>query len=281
MKIAIIGYGYVGKAIGEFFKDKFYLEVYDPNVSSFKDRFGDSCITATKEQVNVCDLAIICVPTPMLESGKVDTSIVEETMKWLKTPLIMIKSTVPPGTTCRLANEYDMKDRLVFSPELIGEGGYPLPVWERMPHPTDMKQHHYFTFGGSKEAVKKVIPFFTKVRGPFCEYRITDSTTAELSKYMENVWIATKVTFCNEMYDIAENIGVDYNELRELWLADGRVGKSHTIVYPDKRGFTGKCIPKDTNGLVEFSKSKGYYPVFLATVLAANKKFNEKNTSDR
>ena len=281
-KVAIIGYGYVGKAIVQFFEDKFVINIYDPNVDTWTDKRGRLLVTNSKEEINSCDLAVICVPTPMIEgTGKVDTSIVEETMQWLKAPLIMIKSTVPPGTTKGLAKKYGLENRLVFSPELIGEGGYPLPVYQGMPHPTDMKQHHYFTFGGERTAIKKIIPFFTMVRGPFCEYKITDATTAELSKYMENVWIATKVTFCNELYDIAEMLGVDYNELREIWVADGRVGKSHTIVYPDKRGFGGKCIPKDTNGLVEFAKTNGYEPVLLNAVLKANKNFNEENIGHR
>ena len=280
-KVAIIGHGYVGKAIREFFENKFDIVVVDPTGSFWKNDGGkvDIAPELAKKEAREADMVVVCVPTPMTEgTGKVDTSIVEGVLSEFKdSPLVLIKSTIPPGTTERLAEQFDMQKRLVFSPELIGEGGYPLPVYQGMPHPTDMKQHHYFTFGGSREAVKKVIPFFTKVRGPFCEYKMTDATTAELSKYMENVWIATKVTFCNEMYDIAEMLKVDYNELRELWLADGRVGKSHTIVYPDKRGFGGKCIPKDTNGLVEFAKTNGYEPVLLNAVLKANKNFNEEN----
>jgi UDPglucose 6-dehydrogenase len=145
-----------------------------------------------------------------------------------------------------------------------------VPYWEGIPHPTDMKLHRALIFGGERMAVEKVVSFFTRVRGPFGEYRITDSTTAELTKYMENAWIATKVTFCNEFYDIANVYGVSFNELRELWLTDGRVGRSHTLVYPNKRGFDGKCIPKDTTAIYLSTKKKGYDSRFLHAVLKKN-----------
>lgn len=277
-KIGIVGYGYVGKAIAQFFEGKFTLEVYDPNMEAWRDKAGHIFEISSKEDINDCDLAIVCVPTPMKEAtGEVDISIIEDVFSWLKAPLIVIKSTIPPGTTSQLADKFNLRDKLVFSPEYIGEGGYPVPFWEGVPHPTDMKLHKTFIFGGNYTAVEKIIPFFAKVRGAFAEYRTTDSTTAELTKYMENAWIATKVTFCNEFYDIAKRLGVSYIELRELWLTDARVGKSHTIVYPDKRGFDGKCIPKDTNGIVNLMEVQyGYTPLLLDAVLKANNKFNKK-----
>lgn len=257
--IAIIGHGYVGKAIEDFFKEKYAITIFDP-AQGFAD----------KDAVNKADLAVICVPTNMLSSGEADLSALNETFSWITTPLLLLKSTVPPGTTERLIKTYDFEDRLAFSPEYIGEGGYPVPHWEGVPHPTDMKLHRTFIFGGKPTTIERILPFFTKVRGPFAEYRITDPTTAELTKYMENAWIATKVTFCNELYDIARVHGVSYDELRELWLTDGRVGRSHTLVYPDKRGFEGKCIPKDTNALYLAAKHQGYTANLLRSVLATN-----------
>ncbi|MEI7719990.1 MAG: hypothetical protein WCI89_02150 [bacterium] len=258
-KIAIVGHGYVGQAIDVFFKNKFEIVVYDPAQGH-----------VDKGAVNSADLAVVCVPTQMGEAGAADLSIVEDTFSWLMTPLIVLKSTVPPGTTEGLIQKYSLQDRLVFSPEFIGEGGYPVPHWEGVPHPTDMKLHKTFIFGGKKETVEKVLPFFTRVRGPFGEYRITDSTTAELTKYMENAWIASKVTFCNEFYEIAKTFGVSYDELRELWLADARVGRSHTLVYPDNRGFGGKCIPKDTNGIYDAAKKAGFDSPLLKAILERN-----------
>ncbi len=266
-KVAIVGHGYVGRAVREFFEGKFEVVVYDPAQGH-----------SDKEAVQTASLAMICVPTPMSDDGSVDLSAVEEVFSWLKTPAIAIKSTVPPGTTKALAEKFSLQDRLVFTPEYIGEGGYPVPFWEGVPHPTDMKQHQFHIFGGSREAANKVMPFFQKVSGAFAKYHQTDSTTAETVKYMTNVWIAAKVTFCNEFFDIAENLGVDYNELRELWLQDGRVGRSHTVVYPDHRGFTGKCIPKDTNGLYRNLQKSGHESDLIKALLRVNKKFTDKNS---
>ena len=85
---------------------------------------------------------------------------------------------------------------------------------------------------------------------------MTDAKTAELAKYMENCFLAMKVTFCNEFYDIAKAYDINYNELREVWLEDPRIGRSHTFVYEDNRGFSGKCLPKDVNGLIEMANEK-------------------------
>ena len=260
--IAIIGHGYVGQALENYFADKYTIVIYDP-----AKEHTDQTV------VNQADLAIVSVPTPMLPGGSVDLSIIEQTFSWLQTPAVVLKSTVPPGTTARLAKTYGITDQLVFSPEYIGEGGYPVPYWENMPHPTDMKLHRHLLFGGSSQARKLVIPFFERVSGPFCSYHSTDATTAELTKYMENTWIATKVTFCNEFYDIAQAYDVDWHELRELWLSDGRVGPSHTLVYADRRGFDGKCIPKDTSGMVHNATTVGYEAKFLQSVLNRNEEF--------
>jgi UDP-glucose 6-dehydrogenase len=87
---------------------------------------------------------------------------------------------------------------------------------------------------------------------------------------MENSFLALKVTFCNEIYDIAQAVGVDYNELRELWLLDPRIGRSHTFVMPDARGFGGKCLPKDMAALVHLAAEQGCTPTLLRATIEAN-----------
>lgn len=264
--VAIIGYGYVGEALERYFGERFEIVLHDPAKGH-----------DNQEAVNKADLAVVSVPTNMQEDGSVDLSAIETTFEWLKTPAIVIKSTVPPQTTDRLAKQYGLEDRLVFSPEYIGERGYPVPYWQGMHHPTDMQKHQYIIFGGSPEACQKVLPFFQEVSGPFCEYHTTDAVTAELTKYMENTWIATKVTFCNEFFELAQAYGVDYNTLRELWLTDKRISRSHTLVYKHRRGFDGKCIPKDTNGIVKAAGDKGYEPAFLKAVLENNRRYRERS----
>ena len=281
-KIAIIGHGYVGNAMERFFNKHFEVVVYDPKYFTgiMPDRvvnsdenvriLFDTDIQVNKNEVNQCDFAVICVPTPEAEDHSVDLSFVRSAVEMLETPLILLKSTVPPGTIDSLRAEFGK--RICFSPEYIGEGKYVVQWWKDKdyPHPTDMKYHSFQIVGGYKEDARAVLEFFKLVAGPEVKYIVTDAKTAELCKYMENSWGATKVTFCNEFAKIAENMGVDYDELRELWLLDGRVERMHTAVFKDKRGFGGKCYPKDVNGIVEQSKKAGYTPKLLQAVLAVN-----------
>ena len=132
-------------------------------------------------------------------------------------------------------------------------------------------------FGGASEDTQAVIEFVKPVMGADCRYWQTDATTAELVKYMENSWGAMKVTFCNEFYEIARAHGVDYNELRELFLLDGRTERMHTVVFEKKRGYGGKCFPKDVKAIIRSSEEHGYIPALLKEVDMTNDKFNAKN----
>lgn len=264
-KIAIIGYGYVGKAVHSFFKDHFDIVIYDPSYDQFND----------KNIVAGADLAVICVPTPTKEDGGCDTSIVEDVVSWIDAKYILIKSTVPPTTTKKLVDKTGKN--ICFSPEYIGEGKYSVQFWKGYPDPLDMKKHDFMIIGGEEKARKYILSFFKKVLGAEPKYYQTTSTTAELCKYMENAFLATKVTFCNEFYDIAESLGVDYNDLREIWLLDARIGRSHTVVFENSRGFSGKCLPKDLSALINTVQAWGYNPELLKSVFEANKKFINKN----
>lgn len=262
-KISIIGYGYVGRAYHLMFKDAL---IYDPFVKDIQ--------TASKEEINQTDLAIICVPTPTAEDGKsCDTSIVEDTFKWLKTPLVLIKSTVRPGTTEKLARSYGHGD-VCFSPEYVGEGNYFMPFW-KYPHPNDPTLHDFMIVGGEKEATEKMVDIFESLRGPHIRYFQTDAKTAEVIKYMENMFIATKVTFVNEMYEVCKSIGVDWHTVREGWLLDSRVDRNFTAVRLNKRGYEGKCLPKDTKALISTSEESGYDPKFLKSVTENNNRIRK------
>ena len=87
---------------------------------------------------------------------------------------------------------------------------------------------------------------------------------------MENAFLAAKVAFCNEFYDIASAHGIDYNELRELWLLDPRIGRSHTFVLPHSRGFGGRCLPKDLSSIIDSAHRAGVTPALLQGVRSAN-----------
>jgi UDPglucose 6-dehydrogenase len=260
-KIAIIGYGYVGKAMDKFFKNHYEVVLYDPFLG----------YETTKDDVNQCHVSFICVPTPRSEDGSCDVSIVEGVLEWLDTEIIVIKSTVEVGTTERLSKQYNRK--IVFSPEYVGESTY----WTPFNFHTDMKETPFYTFGGDKEECSKVIDLFLPVVGPCKQYNISDSTTAEMAKYMENAFYATKVAFCNELYDICESVDVDWNEVRELWLADPRLHRMHTAVFKDNRGFGGKCLPKDVRALVSMAEKNNCNSLLLKGVLSSNNKVREDN----
>lgn len=266
--ITIYGYGYVGKAIARFLERHYDLQIYDPEVK-------EDGVTNDWKTLKKTSCAIVCVPTPHSKDGSCDTSIVEKIILDSKHDYYLIKSTITPGTTAKLVKA--TKKKVAFSPEYIGEGKYEVAFWKDIPHPTNMKLHQFHIFGGQRSVTKKFIEIWQKIGGYGPTYVQTDSTTAELAKYMENSFLATKKIFCDEFYDIAKTFNVDYNELKELWLLDGRMGRSMTLIYPDNRGFSGKCLPKDVNAIVAASKKMGHEPKLLKEVLAINKKLRKVN----
>ncbi len=242
-QVAIIGYGAVGRAMESIFPS---AVLYDPHLG-----------LGTKEAVNACDIAFVCVPTPSLPGGQCDLREVEEVAAWVATPVVVIRSTVPPGTTDRLSQTHGRP--FVFQPE-YGPGETP-------GHPyADVRNIPFVILGGAHEATSRVAFLYQQAFSSELVIRKTDAKTAELTKYMENAFLAMKVAFCNEFFDLANEIGVDYHELRELWLLDQRIGRSHTWVHPDERGFGGRCLPKDLEALVHFGQELGIeLPVLDAT----------------
>lgn len=268
MKIAIVGYGYVGRAYHQIFKDAL---VYDPYVTDVE--------TVSQDDVNSCDMVLISVPTPTSEDGmSCDTSLVEETLAWLTVQKVLIKSTVRPKTTERLQEQYPDK-QIVFSPEFVGEGGYFVQYW-KYPHATNPLFHNFQILGGPKEATTFLAEIFIRFVGPHITVYQTDSRTAEIIKYTENMFIATKVTFANEMHEVCKAFDREWVDVREGWVLDERVGRMFTGVFPDKRGYEGKCLPKDTKALVHAAKEQGYTPAFLQEVIASNNRIRKATGFD-
>ena len=250
LKIAIIGNGYVGAAMEKLF----------PNAVIYDEPKG----IGNKDAVNVCDISFVCVPTPEAESGECDTHIVEEIISWLETDVIVIRSTVPVGFTDSMIEKY--KKNIVFQPEYCGE---------TVDHPyVELSHRKWITLGGKQPYVEKVVNAYQQVYSSELKIKIVDSRTAELAKYMENCYLATKVIFCNEFYDLAEKMGISYTELRETWLMDERMGRNHTFVYPDARGYDGKCLPKDVAALLSQADQLG---VDMSILHATQKKNEEYN----
>lgn len=248
MKVAIIGAGAVGRGIAPLFGDAVL--------------FDEPKAIGTRDEVNACDAAFICVPTPARDDGSCDTSIVEAVVDWLETRLIIIRSTVSVGTTRRLAAKHPGKS-IVFQPE-YGPAETP-------DHPfNDLRRVRWIILGGERKATSQAVRLWQNFYNADVVIQQTTPETAELCKYMENAFLATKVAFCNEFFDIAQRFDVDYSELRELWLLDPRIGKTHSFVFPDNRGFGGKCLPKDLDAVVAFAEKSGYEPTLLKSVITSN-----------
>ncbi len=247
MKIGIVGLGVVGRSMQALFGSKHELKVYD------KFQEYDS-----KEAINACDLVFVSVSTPTISADGLtcDTSAVEECVGWITAPMC-IRSTVPPGTTRRLSEERRDK-HIAFCPEHLRE-----TTWDKF-------ENNFIIVGSDSGALSDlIIRAFQIVLGAQTKYAKTDPTTAELSKYMLNCYLATKVAFCNQFYDIADRNGVYYNDLRELWLLDERIGRSHTMITPE-RAYGGKCLPKDLRAMVAANPD--------ATILKAVNEYNNTLT---
>lgn len=275
MKIAVIGAGYVGKAMIRFFGERI-ANVYDPYIAKeYQEELEAKGIAVNDDtKARDCDLAVVSVPTLTEEDGSCNTSIVEEVVGWIESPLILIKSTIEPGTTEKLVAK--TKKNIAFSPEYIGEGHYFTPPW-KYPDPTEMKMHTFQIFGGERSVTSKIVDIFQRIMGPHVFYAQTDSRTAELVKYMENAWGAMKVTWANEWFEICQTHERDYREVRELWALDSRVEKMHTCVFPEARGFGGKCFPKDNKAILASCRKRGLEPKLLAKILEVNEDFRAKN----
>jgi len=265
--VAIIGAaGKVGQAYNLVFPNAL---LHDPALRELIDDHRGVHSTPLSIINEYCELAIVCVPTPSNPDGSCDTSIVEEVIHKLRTPLILIKSTVYPGFTHRM--KMDTFKRICVSPEYIGSsGGYHVP--SKYPDPIDPRQHGFMVIGGDPDDCSAIIDIFLPVLGPSCRYRIMDATSAELVKLLENSFIAMKVTFANEMRQMCDTFGVNYHIVREGWLDDPRVGDSHSAAFSSKMGWGGHCLPKDTANLVHACKQRGFIPHFMEAVIRSNKR---------
>lgn len=251
-KVSIIGLGWVGTYMQKQFPDAF---VYTPEIGS-------------KEEVNKGDIAFICVPTPSRGEKELDTSIVEESIAWCECPLLVVRSTVNPGDCDRWTKKYNK--RIVMQPEYLGETpGHPM---------LDPKTRHFMVLGGDQKDTREVIDLYATVYNANINIRQVSRLEAEVIKISENRAIGFKVAQCQELYDVCEKAGIDYYIIREaIYADDPRFNLWWTFVYPDKRGFNSKCIPKDVYAWCAWAESLGYNPELTKGVLERNKKWLSKN----
>ena len=239
ISVGVIGNGYVGEAISFTFSSIVQLYIYDINPSR-----SSSDLTT----VNNCDFVFVCVPTPMFEDGSQDLSYVNSVFEnATKKPIYILKSTVLPGTTESLSKKYP-NFKIIFSPEFLTERTAKI----------DMITQSRIILGGNKKLCKEVQKLFN-LRFKNKNIILTDSITAELVKYMNNTFFATKISIMNEFKILCEQVGGNWDKALEGFISDGRIGDSHIDVpgHDGKLGYGGTCFPKDVNALLNFSKKLG------------------------
>ncbi len=234
--VGVIGNGFVGESQAFAFSPTAEIKIHDKNPLRSTHTLKETCQS---------DFVFIAVPTPMKKDGSQDISYIENVFNKVSPgPIYIIKSTILPGTTQKLVERYSNLD-IVFSPEFLTERTAKL----------DMLTQARVIFGGKKRLCNKVKKLFEQ-RFMKRNYIITDSTTAELIKYMNNTFFATKVSIINEFKRLSDALGTDWEEAMNGFTSDNRIGDSHLHVPgPDgKLGYGGTCFPKDVNALITMGK---------------------------
>ena len=238
--IGIIGQGFVGNAVYQKFKNYFDVLTYD---------LDESKSNSTKEDLLFkCNTIFLCLPTPMNTDGSCHTDILEKELVNIDLlsdnqevkKTIVVKSTISPGTTSKWNDLYESLD-IVFNPEFLTEANAV----------EDFNNQNRIILGGPRPATTELRRLYSKVF-PKAHIIKTDSTHAEMVKYLTNSFLATKVSFANEIYQVCEKLNIDYDKVVEYATLDDRLGKSHwNVPGPDGDfGFGGHCLPKDLSALI-------------------------------
>jgi len=257
-KIGIIGFGFVGSAVAQGFSTLADIKIYDADPVKSENTLEEVC----KES----EFIFICVPTPIAEDMSCDTTIVEKVIKDCSpyvhdtNKILIIKSTIPPGTTEFIKKLYP-DIRIVFNPEFLTARCARL----------DFINSARIVLGGDPEDLCEVEKLYRK-KFPHTPIFWTDSTSAEMVKYTANCFFSVKVMFFNEIYQICEKLGIDYDEVKKMVLADGRIGNSHLDVpgHDGDFGIGGTCFPKDLNALMCKAIELGVSPNLLMAAWEKN-----------
>ena len=264
MNIGLIGNGFVGSAIYENLKNDYDFLIYDrkPDKSTCSD---------IKQVVSSSPVVFVALPTPMYTDGSCDLSIIFEAMgeiyEHYDNNIVILKSTVLPGT-CESIRKEHPNMRIVFSPEFLTEAN----------HIEDFRSCNRMIFGGDPADTAEGVRLLQKVF-PDKYYFTTDWKTAEMVKYFINTFLATKVSYANEIKQICDAAGADYSDVVKLALHDRRIGNSHlSVPGPDGySGFGGKCFPKDLNAITYFAKINGVTATLLNATWDKNLEVREEH----
>ena len=250
MKIGVVGNGFVGGAVRNGFSPNVgcdaEVKVYDKNPTKSTH--------SLLEVVNDSDFVFISVPTPSFEDGKINLQILDDCLRDISSmstkqdTIFLIRSTIVPGTTRKLQNKYNTLN-LVFNPEFLTERSANF----------DFINQSRFIVGGSIKNVEKVSSLFRWRFGETVSIIETDYESAEMVKYMTNTFLATKISFLNDMKILSEAVDAEWYDVLEGFIRDGRVGHTDLNVpgHDGKFGFGGSCFPKDIQAIINFADDLG------------------------
>lgn len=261
MKLLIIGHGFVGKAVDYGFTNpKVEKTIIDP-------KYGNSIKDI---DISLHDLTFICVPTPMMDDGDIDTSILEEVLDYFNSgyrfahQLLVIKSTVTPDIIAKYTDS-----GIVYNPEFLRE----------KTANEDFINPDFHIFGGNTFDSYRLENYYNDFsmckRAP--SYHMT-AQEASFVKYGINSFLSTKVTFFNQLYDAVTEAGGNFNTVTRAMEADPRLGKTHNRVpgFDGKRGFGGACFPKDTAAFAHYTDKM----TLLEEVININNEYRKNYTKD-
>jgi len=251
-KIIIAGYGFVGKAVLNTLKSEHTCVVVDPMYNANEiQHYPDA------------DGVIICVGTPTTENGVCDITNIANVLDQVPPTMpVLIKSTIIPSSLVELENLYN-NHSIVYSPEFL----------RAKTADFDFANQTFVVLGG-EDIDGFWQELFTPVL-PKCKMYFKCSTSeAATVKYTINSFLATKVAFFNNIFDLCQQNGSDYDIVRQIITHDSRIGNSHTLVpgVDGNRGFGGACFPKDTKAFIKYANGLNTPLEILETAIEYNKK---------
>ena len=248
MRVVIAGYGFVGQAVEQYIKEHCEVVVSDPNKNLHTSYFG-------------ADAVIICVATPQGNDGSCDMSNVLDALA--ETPIhapVLIKSTISLEGWDQIKEHYP-EHNITFSPEFLRAASAI----------EDFANQDYVYLGGKYEGAEFWTKFFRAINPSIVTEQLSPKE-AILIKYFRNSFLATKVAFFNQVYDLCEKLDMPYYVVQRGINYDERIGKSHTEVT-EERGFGGHCFPKDTSALL---KSTEHYGADVLSILKEAVNYNNR-----
>ncbi|MDA2935693.1 hypothetical protein MYX06_00530 [Patescibacteria group bacterium AH-259-L05] len=251
-KIGIIGVGVVGGAIASVFPHALLYDKYK-NIGS-------------PDEINQADIIFICVPTPYDKKIGFDLSAVEDVFSIIKgEKIIVIKSTVLPGTTEKIQRKYP-QHKVLFNPEFL----------RARSAKKDMANPHEQIIGYTKKS-KSIAQTILKILPKAPHEFIVPATEAEMAKYFKNIFLATKVIFANQIYDLCQKLNINYDRIKDMAGTDPRINHSHLdVLFEGYRGYGGTCLPKDTNSLIQLGDMVNVDLKLLKLVNKINKQLTKE-----